>query len=251
MPWHTSCFARVQDICRWELKPGPHIVFGHPNQSGGLGFLEESWPGERDIRSYKKTWKSNSGLVTCLNVKGRHGWGSRRLYMTFPDIAPRQVWVCYGWDLPEDLVQGNLLEISFIMRPDRNFSTIQRGRHESSSLGLNTEDVRTKWLQANLAHRAPIQNEVNGKSCHQKPDFFISLAAIYSEPWESGFYQKCEILICPVSWSLSSVQSLSCVQLFATPWTAACQAYLSITNSQSLSKLMSIELVMPSSYLIL
>ena len=47
----------------------------------------------------------------------------------------------------------------------------------------------------------------------------------------------------------SSVQSLS--RLFATPWTAACQASLSITNSQSLLKLMSIELVMPSNHLIL
>ena len=44
----------------------------------------------------------------------------------------------------------------------------------------------------------------------------------------------------------SSVQLLSCVQLFATPWTAARQASLTITNSQSLLKLMSIELVMPS-----
>ena len=44
----------------------------------------------------------------------------------------------------------------------------------------------------------------------------------------------------------SSVQSLSRVQLFATPWTAAHQAYLSITNSWSLPKLMSIESVMPS-----
>ena len=49
----------------------------------------------------------------------------------------------------------------------------------------------------------------------------------------------------------SSVQSLSCVQLFETPWTAACQASLSITNSQSSPKPMSIELVMPSSHLIL
>ena len=48
-----------------------------------------------------------------------------------------------------------------------------------------------------------------------------------------------------------SVQSLSCVRLFATPWTAACQASLSITNSQSLFKLRSIELVMPSNQLIL
>ena len=49
----------------------------------------------------------------------------------------------------------------------------------------------------------------------------------------------------------SSVQSLSPVRLFATPWTAACQASLSITNSRSLLKLMSIESVMPSSHLIL
>ena len=48
-----------------------------------------------------------------------------------------------------------------------------------------------------------------------------------------------------------SVQSLSCVWLSATPWTAACQASLSITNSQSLPKLMYIELVMPSNHLIL
>ena len=48
-----------------------------------------------------------------------------------------------------------------------------------------------------------------------------------------------------------SVQSLSHVQLFATPWTAARQASLSISNSRSLLKLMSIELVMPSNRLIL
>ena len=48
-----------------------------------------------------------------------------------------------------------------------------------------------------------------------------------------------------------SVQSLSRVQLFTTPWTAAHQASLSITSSQSLLKLMSMELVMPSNYLIL
>ena len=49
----------------------------------------------------------------------------------------------------------------------------------------------------------------------------------------------------------SSVQSLSRVWLFATPWTAAWQASLSITNSWSLLKLMSIESVMPSNHLIL
>ena len=52
---------------------------------------------------------------------------------------------------------------------------------------------------------------------------------------------------CFLSWA----QSLSHVWPFATPWTAACQASLSITNSQNLLKLMSIESVMPSNYLIL
>ena len=56
-----------------------------------------------------------------------------------------------------------------------------------------------------------------------------------------SFYKQCHL----------SVQSLSHVQLFATSWTAACQASLSINNSQSLLKLMSIELVMPSNHLIL
>ena len=55
-----------------------------------------------------------------------------------------------------------------------------------------------------------------------------------------GEYTKCCV-----------VQSLSHVRLFVTPWTAACQASLSITNSWSLLKLMSIELVMPSNHLIL
>ena len=49
----------------------------------------------------------------------------------------------------------------------------------------------------------------------------------------------------------SSVQTLSCVLFFATPWTAAHQASLSITNSRSLHKLISIESVMPSHHLIL
>ena len=49
----------------------------------------------------------------------------------------------------------------------------------------------------------------------------------------------------------SSVRSLSCVQLFVTPWIAARQASLSITNSRNLLKLMPIELVIPSSHLIL
>ena len=56
---------------------------------------------------------------------------------------------------------------------------------------------------------------------------------------------------CYTEFQFSSVQSLSCVWLFANPWIAAHQASLSITNSQSSLKLTSIESVMPSSHLIL
>ena len=57
-------------------------------------------------------------------------------------------------------------------------------------------------------------------------------------------YGSCLLDVC------SSVQSLSRVRLFATPWIAACQASLSITNSPSSPRLMSIELVMPSGHLL-
>ena len=58
--------------------------------------------------------------------------------------------------------------------------------------------------------------------------------------------------VCPFdSIYINLVQLFSHVQLFATPWTAACQASLSITSPQSMLKLMSTELVMPSNHLIL
>ena len=79
--------------------------------------------------------------------------------------------------------------------------------------------------------------------------------------WDSAFSMSSHVmpmlLICGPHWvqfssvQFSSVQSLSCVQLFATPWTAAPQASLSVTNSRSLLKLMSIESVMPPNHLIL
>ena len=59
------------------------------------------------------------------------------------------------------------------------------------------------------------------------------------------------VLLANFSCVIQLVQSLSRVLLFATPWTAALQACLSITNSQSLFQLMSIESVMPSNHLIL
>ena len=62
------------------------------------------------------------------------------------------------------------------------------------------------------------------------------------------YIQCTSVIILPV---ISSVELLSCVRLFATPWTEACQAYLSTTNSRSLLKLMSITSEMLSNHLIL
>ena len=78
------------------------------------------------------------------------------------------------------------------------------------------------------------------------PDPWIKPMSLASPALMGGFFTT------SATYSVSvSVQSLSHVWLFVTPWTAACQASLSITNSQSLLKLMSIELVMPSNHFIL
>ena len=86
------------------------------------------------------------------------------------------------------------------------------------------------------------------KSASPAPLFQVSwvgqrIFALVGRMWESGrrkleagfAYKQADGV------NLTSVKSLSCVRLFAIPWTAACQAYLSIPNSQSLFKLMSIE----------
>ena len=64
-------------------------------------------------------------------------------------------------------------------------------------------------------------------------------------------YHKFDLIWLHSISQFSSVQSLSHAQLFGTPWTAACQTSLSITNSQSLLKFMSFESMMPSNHLIL
>ena len=81
-----------------------------------------------------------------------------------------------------------------------------------------------------------------------QPCPFVSVSSMAAlELQIQGWIAAAEIL----GPQFSSVQSLSRVRLFATPWTIACQTSLSIANSQSLLKLMSIESVMPSNHLIL
>ena len=70
-------------------------------------------------------------------------------------------------------------------------------------------------------------------------------------PKSKSFYSLTRVLVTIPENQFSSVQWLSRVQLFMTPWAAAHQASLSITNSRSFLKLMSIESVMPSNHLIL
>jgi len=98
-------------------------------------------------------------------------------------------------------------------------------------------------LSSVLAWRIPGTGEPGGLSMgsHRVGHDWSDLAAII-ETREWSFYPSVQF---------SSVQSLSRVQLFATPWIAACQASLSITISRSSLKLTSIKSVMPSSHLIL
>ena len=98
-----------------------------------------------------------------------------------------------------------------------------------------------------VIHRAPL-----GRAITTLP----STHPVFSQDWSDVLCQRLSLeghpriqLQVPVQFS--SVQSLSHVQLFVTPWIAACQASLSITSSRSLLKLMPIELVMPSSHPIL
>ena len=81
---------------------------------------------------------------------------------------------------------------------------------------------------------------------------FIFIPTLPSRIWKFLVLFSCEYsYLCKFSQNISLVQSLSRVWLFATPWIVACQASLSFSNSLSLIKLMSIQLVMPSSHLFL
>jgi len=82
----------------------------------------------------------------------------------------------------------------------------------------------------------------------------LSLVDFFPALLRDNYHITC-LSLCITCWfdmlQFSSIQSLSCVRLFATPWISARQASLSITNSRSLPKLMSVKSVMSSSHLIL
>ena len=88
-----------------------------------------------------------------------------------------------------------------------------------------------------------------GAGIHSCKEVFLSSLFCSSAP-ESPYLENCSLMIIS-NIQFSSVQALSRVRLFATPWIAARQASLSITNSRSSLRLTSIESVMPSSHLVL
>ena len=111
-----------------------------------------------------------------------------------------------------------------------------------------------------VAHRSAPKEEwylgfkmkSRGSICHAWTCVSIFYQALGSTLFLRKLCQKACQMSAPSSHCPSvQFQLLGCVWLFVTPWTAALQASLSITNSQSLLKLMSIELVMPSNHLIL
>ena len=85
----------------------------------------------------------------------------------------------------------------------------------------------------------------------RKEELKHPLMKVKKESEKLGLKLNIQKTMIMASGPISSVQMLSCVQLSTTPWTAACQTSLSLTISQSLLKLMSIESVMPSNHLIL
>ena len=91
--------------------------------------------------------------------------------------------------------------------------------------------------------------QIDGETVETVSDFIFLGSKITADC--SPEIKRCLLLGGKVLTILSSVQSLSHVWLFATPWIAAHQASLSITNSWSLPKLLSVESVMPSNHLIL
>ena len=88
-------------------------------------------------------------------------------------------------------------------------------------------------------------SRVKLNSFHIKKKKYFHTVYVKTKPWSEDLYRDI------YSTCLCSVQSLSCVHFFLTPWTALRQASLSISNSWSLLKLMSVELVMLSNHLIL
>ena len=129
----------------------------------------------------------------------------------------------------------------------------------------SSKDLLISWLQSSSAAvleskkiksvtvsiiSPPICQEVMGSDAMIFVFWMLSFKPAFALSSPSSRGSLVPLCFLPLRW-FSSVQSLSCVQLFVTPWTAACQASLFITNSWSLLKLISIKLVKPSNHFII
>ena len=150
--------------------------------------------------------------------------------------------------LPQFSVQGKTL----LWKRSSVFSLLQVIINPSFSRSL-----AWLWFLAEHPRRGKLRFWVTWRrrGSVQKKESIYSSQHEYFPMKDSCYRCIIALIIAIFSWpyyfQFSSVQSLSCVQLFATLWIATRQSSLSITNSQSLLKLMSIEVVIPSSHLIL
>ena len=109
-------------------------------------------------------------------------------------------------------------------------SLLMKVKEESEKAGLTLNIQKTKILTS-----SPITSwQTEGGKVETVTDFIFLCSKITSDRDRSHEIQRCLLLGRKAMTSLSSVQSLSRVRLFTTPWTAACQASLSNTNSHSL-----------------
>ena len=145
--------------------------------------------------------------------------------------------------------------------------SITKGRVVSLKWRNSTVSTLTEWLLFSLQVVSdscdPMDSHPPGSSVHGISQSRILEWVAISFFWGSSWPRVQTCISCIGRWILYRsavgkqlydcvvVGSLSCVWLFATPWAAARQAFLSFTISRSLLKLMSIDLVMPSNYLIL
>ena len=123
-------------------------------------------------------------------------------------------------------------------------SLLMKVKVESEKAGLKLNIQKTKIMASGPTTSWQIDGET-------MTDFFFLGSRITADGDCSHEIKRPLLLGRKAMTNLSSVQSLSRVRLFATPWTAAHQVSLSVTNSQTLLKLMSIESVMPSNHVIL
>ena len=120
-------------------------------------------------------------------------------------------------------------------------------RHERLPESQATEAFMPSWTKEKKGRRWNVKGEEDNSQENGKRKYLLRKCLSHHA---KSFLCK-NIYIYVYRYQFSLVQLLSCVWLFATPWTAARQVFLSITNSQSLPKLMSIDSAMPYNHLIL